>query len=165
MGEFFNLQKAMKMYSIGDVSKMFELSIPTLRYYDQQGLFPGLKRTKSGIRRFGPREIDSIRIIEYLKKAGMSLKDIRLFIDWCNTGDSTLARRRDMFMEKRKAVQAQIDELNRVQDLLTYKCWYCTQAVKDNTEEHVKKIQSRDMPEDIQKAYANSHTDLQHNCQ
>lgn len=32
------------MYTIGQVSEMFDLPISTLRYYDKQGLFPGLTR-------------------------------------------------------------------------------------------------------------------------
>ena len=38
------------MYTIGQVSEMFELPISTLRYYDKQGLFPQMERT-SGIRK------------------------------------------------------------------------------------------------------------------
>ena len=34
------------MYSIGEISKMFDLPISTLRYYDKEGLFPHLKRIK-----------------------------------------------------------------------------------------------------------------------
>ena len=120
------------MYSIGEVSNMFQLSIPTLRYYDQQGLFPNLKRTTSGLRSFDNNDVESIRIIEYLKKAGMSLKDIRTFIDWCNMGDVTLNERRNMFLDRLEAVKAEIEELNRVQDLLKFKFWYYSQAVKEN---------------------------------
>jgi len=75
----------------------------------------------------------------------MPLKDMRIFIDWCNTGDSTLTKRRDMFLEKLDAVKAEIEELNRVQDLLKFKSWYYTQAVKENTEDRIKMIK----PEDI----------------
>lgn len=40
------------MYTIGQVAEMFGLPVSTLRYYDKQGLLPGLERA-SGIRRFG----------------------------------------------------------------------------------------------------------------
>ena len=33
------------MYTIGQVAEMFGLPVSTLRYYDKQGLFPGLERT------------------------------------------------------------------------------------------------------------------------
>ena len=37
------------MYSISEVAKKMEITIPTLRYYDNLGLFPNLKKNKSGI--------------------------------------------------------------------------------------------------------------------
>ena len=58
------------MYTIGQVAEMFGLPVSTLRYYDKQGLFPGLEWA-SGIRRFGDTELEALRVIEYLKKAGM----------------------------------------------------------------------------------------------
>ena len=58
------------MYSIGQVAEMFGLPISTLRYYDKQGLFPNMERT-SGIRRFSDQEIEALRVIECLKRAGM----------------------------------------------------------------------------------------------
>ena len=76
------------MYTIGQVAEMFGLPASTLRYYDKQGLFPGLERT-SGIRRFGDTELEALRVIECLKKAGMEIKDIRLFMEWCAEGPST----------------------------------------------------------------------------
>ena len=57
------------MYTIGQVAEMFGLPVSTLRYYDKQGLFPGLERA-SGIRRFGDTELEALRVIECLKKAG-----------------------------------------------------------------------------------------------
>ena len=47
------------MYTIGQVSEMFGLPISTLRYYDKQGLFPGMERI-SGIRKFSGKEIEDI---------------------------------------------------------------------------------------------------------
>ena len=64
------------MYSIGQVAEMFGLHISTLRYYDKQGLFPNMERV-SGIRKFSEAEIEALRVIECLKKAGMEIKDIR----------------------------------------------------------------------------------------
>ena len=55
------------MYTIGQVSDMFDLPVSTLRYYDKEGLFPGLNRT-SGIRQFSENEIEALRVIECLKK-------------------------------------------------------------------------------------------------
>ena len=60
------------MYTIGQVSEMFDLPISTLRYYDKEGLFPDIKRI-SGIRKFDEKEIEAIRVIECLKRSGMEI--------------------------------------------------------------------------------------------
>ena len=67
------------MYTIGQVSEMFDLPVSTLRYYDKEGLFPELNRT-SGIRQFSENEIEALRVIECLKKTGLQIKDIKQFI-------------------------------------------------------------------------------------
>ena len=69
------------MYSIGQVSAMTNLPISTLRYYDKEGFFPNLEK-QSGIRRFSQAELDAIRMIEYLKRSGLEIKDIRQFFEW-----------------------------------------------------------------------------------
>ena len=51
------------MFTIGQDSEMFHIPISTLRYYDKEGLFPGLERTY-GIRRFGEAELHALRGIE-----------------------------------------------------------------------------------------------------
>ena len=53
------------MYSIGQVAEMFGLPVSTLRYYDKQGLFPGMERS-SGVRRFSEAELEKLRVIQCL---------------------------------------------------------------------------------------------------
>ena len=152
------------MYSIGEVSKMFHLPVSTLRYYDKEGLLLQIQRSPAGVRKFDDQDIRSIRMIEYLKKAGMRLRDIKTFMGWCQAGDSTLVRRRDMFLEKKEAVDAQIRELERTRDLICFKCWYYTTAVREGTEARVRSLPPEAMPEDVRKAFENSHPDLECTC-
>ena len=90
------------MYSIGQVAEMFGLPISTLRYYDKQGLFPNMERM-SGIRKFGDTEIEALRVIECLKKAGMEIKDIRQFMDWCSEGSVHLSHSARPLFEERNS--------------------------------------------------------------
>lgn len=73
------------MYTIGQVSELFGLPISTLRYYDKEGLFPTIQRD-SGIRKFGEKELEALRVIECLKKSGLEIKDIKQFMEWCVQG-------------------------------------------------------------------------------
>ena len=69
------------MYTIGQVSEMFGLPISTLRYYDKEGLFPGLER-RGSIRLFGDNELEALRVIECLKQSGLEIRDIKQFFAW-----------------------------------------------------------------------------------
>ena len=145
------------MYSIGQVAEMFGLPISTLRYYDKQGLFPNMERV-SGIRKFGDTEIEALRVIECLKKAGMEIKDIRQFMDWCAEGPSTYPQRKAMFEERKAHMEAEIAHMNRALDMLKFKCWYYEQAIQDGSEDRLKALIPDHLPEGIQKAYENAHS-------
>ena len=147
-------------YNIGQISEMFEIPVSTLRYYDKEGLFPNMERA-SGIRKFSEREIEQLRLIECLKKSGLEIKNIKLFMEWCAMGSSTYEQRHELFVEQRKNVMAEIDRLNNVLDMLNFKCWYYEQAIKDGNEKNVNPTNIKNMPNDIQKAYLNTHEAVQ----
>ena len=127
------------MYTIGQVSEMFELPVSTLRYYDKEGLFPDIKRI-SGIRKFDEKEIEAIRVIECLKRSGMEIKDIKKFMEWCTEGKKTYSKRRDLFIKQKKDVEEQIKRMNRVLDMIKFKCWYYDQDIADGSEDRVKSM-------------------------
>ena len=145
------------MYTIGQVSKMFDLSISTLRYYDKEGLFQELNKEPSGIRRFDEQSLEALRVIECLKKSGMQIKEIREFMDWCAQGDSTLERRKEMFYAQRENILKKMNELQKTLDMVEFKCWYYETACKDHTEAKLKKDFEDRMPEEIRKCYQNAH--------
>ena len=144
------------MYTIGQISEMFNLPISTLRYYDKQGLFPGIVR-KSGIRKFSDIEIEALRVIECLKKSGLEIKDIKKFMDWCSMGSSTYSQRKELFERQKKTVEAEIEHMNRVLDMLKFKCWYYEQAIHDGNEDRVQSMMPDNLPEEIQKVYDSAH--------
>ena len=85
------------MYSIGEISKMFDLPISTLRYYDKEGLFPHLKRV-NGVRKFSENEIETLRVIDCLKRSGLEIKDIKEYMNLCYLVYSTLKQRKEIFV-------------------------------------------------------------------
>lgn len=121
-------------YTIKEAAKIMNLPATTIRYYDKEGLLPYVKRLDSGYRIFTDRDLDMLRIIECLKKTGMSIKDIRQFTDWVQKGDDSLEERYNMFLERRRIVQAQMEELQKTLDLIEYKCHYYETALAAGTE-------------------------------
>lgn len=145
------------MYTIGQVAEMFDLSISTLRYYDKQGLFPQLIR-ESGIRKFSENEIEALRVIKCLKKSGLEIKDIKLFMDWCAEGPATYSDRFQLIRNQKERVEAEIKQLHNTLDMLKFKCWYYSKIMEDGNEATAKASIPDDLPEDIRVAYDNSHT-------
>lgn len=140
------------MYTIGQVSEMFHIPVSTLRYYDKEGLFPGLERA-SGIRRFGDAELEALRVIDCLKKSGLEIKDIRQFMQWCCEGSGTYGKRRELFERQRRVVEQQLRQMKKTLSMIRFKCWYYEQALQDGSEERVTRMMPDHLPAEIQKLY------------
>ena len=145
------------MYTIGQVSEMFDLPISTLRYYDKEGLFPSMER-RNGIRRFGETELEALRVIECLKASGLEIKDIKLFMQWCTEGPATYPQRKELFERRREAVQEEMARLKKTLAMLEFKCWYYDTAIADGNEDRLESMLPDGLPSDIQALYDAAHS-------
>lgn len=48
--------------------------------------------------------------------------------------------------------------MNKILDMLRFKCWYYEQAIQDGSEERIQSLLPSHLPEDIQKIYDNAHS-------
>ena len=145
------------MYTIGQVAEMFHLPISTLRYYDKEGLFPNLKR-KGNIRQFSDVELEAIRVIECLKKSALEIKDIKQFFKWVSEGSSTYANRKKLFERRKKAVEEEINALEKNLAMLKFKCWYYEKAMADGNEDKINEMMPNKFPDEIQQLYDKAHS-------
>ncbi len=99
-------------YSIKEVSKIFNLSIYTLRYYDKQGLLPFVSKNQSGYREFTESDLNLIHTICCLKNTGMPLKQIRTYIDCVMEGPVSIEARKQLLLDHRKVVLEKFREIN-----------------------------------------------------
>lgn len=144
------------MYTIGNVSKKFNIPISTLRYYDKQGFFPNIKR-KNNIRYFSELDLEAIRVIECLKKSDLEIKDIKQFFKWCKEGTKTYNQRKELFIRQKNIVEHKIKQLNKTLDMLTFKCWYYDELIKHKEFGNENGVDLAKMPKEIKKAYKNAH--------
>ena len=144
------------MFTIGQVSEMFGIPISTLRYYDKEGLFPNIER-KSGIRKFSDNEIEALKVIECLKESGLEIKDIKQFMLWCTEGSKTYPLRKQLFENRKAAVEKEIEKLEKTLNMLKFKCWYYETAIKDGSEERIKAMLPDKLPDEIQEYFDNRH--------
>lgn len=145
------------MYTIKEVAQMFNLSIPTLRFYDKEGLLLDLQRDASGIRKFNDKTIEALRVIECLKKSGMQIKEIKEFMYCCSLGNKTIKKRKAMFLTQKENIEQKIKDLEKALNMIQFKCWYYNEALKDGSEKRVKNITPEKMPAEIRNYYDKAH--------
>lgn len=75
-----------------------------------------------------------LNMIVCLKRTDMPIKEIKQFCQWVQQGDASLQQRFDLFQERRKAVQEQMEQLKRTREVIGYKCWYYETALAAGTE-------------------------------
>ena len=109
------------MYTIQEVSEKTGLSAHTLRFYEKEGLLPGVERSPSGIRQYSEADLELLGGICCLKNTGMSLREIARFMQLTQQGDSTLRERYALLEAHRDEVLARMEEMQSHLDKVTRK--------------------------------------------
>lgn len=120
-------------YTIGEMARRLNVAPSTLRYYDKEGLLPFVERSSGGRRMFKEEDMEWLRLLGCLKKAGMPLKEIRSFMELSRQGDSTISRRLDLIEKQRQSVLERQKQLEETLLTLDYKRWYYQTALEAGT--------------------------------
>ncbi len=110
---------AEKLWTISEVRENTGLSARTLRYYEELGLLPGVRRRAGGRRVYGRDEIERVRFIQRLKALGLSLGEIKGLNAVHRIGGSTramLRRLEELLLRHRGEVESRIAELMGLRD-------------------------------------------------
>ena len=111
-------------YTIGEMARKLNVAPSTLRYYDKEGLLPFVERSSGGIRMFKDSDMEWLKLLGCLKKAGMPLKEIRDFMECSRQGDAPIGRRLALIEKQRQSVLEQQKQLEETLLMLDYKQWY-----------------------------------------
>ncbi|WP_220739404.1 MerR family transcriptional regulator [Leuconostoc miyukkimchii] len=107
--------------TIGQVSKIKQISAYTLRYYDKQGLLPKVIRDKNGTRHFTNEDLQWLDMIKCLKNTGMNLEEIKVFVDSTYQGATTLVARIDLLKRQQDVIKETILEQQKYMDQINAK--------------------------------------------
>ncbi|MED1607535.1 MerR family transcriptional regulator [Cytobacillus kochii] len=108
------------MYSIKQASTFTGLSIDTIRYYEKAGLLPKVQRLPNGHRVFSPPDMERLQIIICMKRANLSLEEIKFYLDISKTSNMTPEMISGMLQHKEK-VKNQMNQLQSVLDFIDEK--------------------------------------------
>lgn len=106
---------------ITEVSKKFNLSQDTLRYYERIGLIPPVNRNKSGIRDYTEEDCNWIEFIKCMRAAGLPIEVLIEYVGLFQQGDATIDARKELLIEQRNILIEKIEEMNRTLERLNYK--------------------------------------------
>lgn len=123
-------------YKVAEVAKMMGVLPSTLRYYDQEGLLPNIKRV-NGIRVFEDEDFKWLRVLNCLKNTNMPIKKIKRYVDLAQEGDATLKERQKLIQEQKQNILDQIEQFQYYLQEIEYKEWYYKEAIKTGSEKAI----------------------------
>ena len=107
--------------TIAEVSRRFDLSADTLRYYERIGLIPPVPRTKSGIRDYDEESCNWIELMKCMRAAGVQIEALIEYVALFQRGDETVEARKALLIEQREQLMARMEEMQQSLDRLNHK--------------------------------------------
>jgi DNA-binding transcriptional MerR regulator len=119
--------------SIGVLAKSTGRTVHTIRWYEAQGLMPGVVRDAAGRRRYTPQHVNWLDLMARLRLTGMSIAKMRRYAALVRQGKATLAERRALLQAHREEVLARIADWHQALELLDDKIGFYGNWLKDGT--------------------------------
>lgn len=107
--------------TIAEVSRKYEISADTLRYYERIGLIPPVPRSKSGIRDYDEASCQWIELMICMRKAGVQIEALVEYVELFQQGDATIDARKEILIEQRERLTAKMNEMQASLDRLNQK--------------------------------------------
>lgn len=122
------------LLTIGTVSEQTGVTVSTLRFYEQEGLFlHDVIRDNAQRRLFSPDEVDWVLVCKKLRSSGMPLPKIREYVTLVRAGRHTQQQRLDLLREHQQAVAAQVADLQDALGIIDAKVRFYADHVGDTT--------------------------------
>ena len=145
-------------YSIKEVAEMMGVAPSTLRYYDKEGLLPGIRRV-NGIRVFEDEDFKWLRVLNCLKNTNMPIRKIKKYVDLAALGDESLQERYELILEQRQKILDDISLLEGYLKQVEFKKWYYEEAIRAGSEDAVREYPSNEPSLEADKIPENNRED------
>ena len=107
--------------TIAEVSKKYNLTQDTIRYYERIGLIPRVPRTKSGVRNFDEESCRWLEFTKCMRNAGLPIEVLIEYINLSKEGDKTLEQRKNLLIEQRQKLIEKQENIKETISRLDYK--------------------------------------------
>lgn len=109
------------MYTMKEVCSQLDISYETLKFYCKEGLVPNVQRDKNNYRLFNDHHVAWINGLLCLRKCGMSIKDMKIYMNYCLEGESTIPIRKEMLSSLKKELVKKEQEIRKSMDYIDNK--------------------------------------------
>ena len=109
------------MYTMMQACRETDMTYQALKYYCNEGLVPNVKRDKNNRRIFDEKDIKWIKDLVCLKRCGMSIQEMKEYLDLCLQGEATIPQRKVLLEKKQESLLASIKELEDCVDYINWK--------------------------------------------
>ena len=120
-----------RTYRIGELAALCGRSVHTIRWYEAQGLIPGVTRDGGGRRVFRKQHVSWLELMHRLRSTGMSIAEMREYTALVKDGKGTLKQRRTQLAAHRESVKASVAELKRSLKLIDRKLKFYDDWMRD----------------------------------
>lgn len=107
-------------WDIATTAEHLSVNPHTLRYYERVGLIQ-VARDSAGHRRYDAATVRRLVFLTRMRTSGMSISDLRHYIDLVDAGQTTVPERRDLLLEHRDTLRSQIRQLQLALAATEYK--------------------------------------------
>ena len=107
--------------TISEVSKKYNITADTLRYYERIGLIPPVPRTKSGLRDYDESSCKWVNFIKCMRSAGLQIEALIEYVKLFQMGDETIEARKQLLIEQKELLEEKQREIASTLDRLNYK--------------------------------------------
>ena len=107
--------------TIAEVSRKYEISADTLRYYERIGLIPPVPRTKSGLRDYDEESCGWVELMKCMRAAGVQIEALIEYVALFQQGDDTIDARKALLIEQREQLLARMEDMQKSLDRLNMK--------------------------------------------
>ncbi len=116
--------------TINEVSKKYNVSCDTLRYYERIGVIPEVNRNSSGIRDYTEEDLRWVELALCMRNAGLSIETLVEYQRLYQEGDSTIKARLDLLTEQMDILKNQKKQIEETMDRLSYKIYRYKKALE-----------------------------------
>jgi len=124
------------MYTMKQAAEKMDLSVHTLRFYANEGLFPDITRDYNNNRQFSEKDLEWIKIVQCLRDTDMPITEVKRYIALCKEGDGTIKERFHMLTVQKEKAVVELKEMKKRIGLLAWKLHYYESCLKNENQDY-----------------------------